>query len=618
MAFQLAGSLPKEERLAIEARLSEAKKQWDKASEIYGSLWTFYPDDIEHGLRLANAQIVGGRTREAIKTIEALRRLPPPEGKDPRIDLAEAMNAKRMSNFEIQIRAAKAAEAKGRYVNESLVVAQALALQGDALLLTGTLAPARDAFLEARDLFLKAGDSTQAALMLTRVGVTLHEESSLEEARQKFEEALEIVAPTGSIAGRALQIGNLGIIWRDQGDLRRAQEMLEQARDLYVEAGDRVLETRTLTLLGPVLLNRGEIAEGGKLIERALAMARQSGTRLDEARALDSLALVKQRQGEYAEARRLHEKAWAIARELKDLNRAATMKAGSAEALVYLGNLPLARQRFSEALAAKRQVGDRIGAAAILGSLARLSYRAGDLAAAKRYSEEHLSMARKVGARLLEAEALRDLGLWSFASDDLPAARQRLEEALERLAGLGADLDVTSCRLILASIALAEGKDTVPIERVARKVAAWYGARGIIGHQAKALLLAAQALLHQGRVAAAGEMATRARSLAVQNEDREIQILVTASAAIVDVSADRRKEALGQVQWAIDESKRSGLVTANLSARLSLGSVQLRMQDRAALQTLQAVHRESASRGLAYFARQARTALQVVEKAGVR
>lgn len=618
MAFQLASSLPKEERLAIEARLAEAQNQWDKASAIYGSLWTFYPDDIEHGLRLANAQSVGGRTREAIKTIEALRRLPPPEGKDPRIDLAEAMNAKRMSNFELQLRAAKAAEAKGRYVNESLVVAQALSLQGDALLLTGILVPARAAFLQARDLFLEAGDSTQAALMLTRVGVTLHEESSLEEAKQKFEEALDIVAPTGSIAGRALQIGNLGIVWRDQGDLRRAEEMLKQARDLYVEAGDRVLETRTLTLLGPVLLNRGEIAEGGKLIERALAMARQSGTRLDEARALDSLALVKRRQGEYSEARRLHEQAWAIARELKDSNRAATMEAGSAEALVYLGNLPLARQRFSEALAAKRKIGDSVGAAAILGSLARLSYRAGDLAAAKRYSQDHLSTARAVGARLLEAEALRDQGLWSFASDDLPGARKRLEESLERLTGLGADLDAASCRLVLAALFFAQQEDPAVVERIAREVAAWYGARGIIGFQARALLLAAQALLQQGRIAAAREMATRARALAAQNEDPEIQILVTASAATIELAANRRKEALGQLQWAVDESKRSGLVMANLSARLTLGSVQLQIQDREALQTLEAVQREAASRGLAFVARQARTALQVVEKAGMR
>jgi DNA-binding winged helix-turn-helix (wHTH) protein/tetratricopeptide (TPR) repeat protein len=616
MAFQLAGALPKEDRLAIEARRYEAKKQWDKASEIYNSLWTFYPDNFEHGLRLANAQIVGGRTREALQTIAELRGLPPPAGTDPRIDLAEAQNAKRMSDFAVQLRAAKAAETKGRYANESLIVAEALWLQGDSLLLTGDLAAARGVFLRARDLFLKAGDSTKAALMLTRVGVTLHEQSYLREAKEKFEEALAIVAPTGSITGRALQLGNLGIVWEDMGDLHRAQAMLEQARVLYVEAGDRVLETRTLTLLAPVLLARGEIAEGTRMVERALVMARQAGTRLDEARALDSLALAKQRQGEYGEARRLHEQAWAIARELRNVNYAASMQAGSAETLVYLGQLKLARQRFSEALAAKRKVGDKVGAARILGSLARLSFRSGDLATANRASQEQLSLARQAGARLVEAEALRDQGLWRMAEGNLPAARHLVEEALGRVTGLGADLDAVSCRLILASIGLDQGQDPATVERVARETAGWYGTRGIPGHQARALLLAAEALLQQGRIRLAGEVAAQARALAVQNEDREIQVLVTGAAATIETATGRWREALGQLQWSIDESQRTGLVWANLSVRLSLAAVQLQTQDHAAAQaTLRAVHREASNRGFLSLVRQAEAALRMAERA---
>ncbi|MFP5287054.1 MAG: tetratricopeptide repeat protein, partial [Thermoanaerobaculia bacterium] len=362
-AFHLAGSLPKEERLAIGARLHEARKEWDKASEIYVSLWTFYPDNIEYGLRLANAQIVGGRTREASKTIEELRRLPAPEGEDPRIDLVQAMNAKQMSDFRLQLAAARAAETKGRYVNENLVVAQALSLQGDALLLNGSLDEARGAFEKARALFEQEGDAAQSALMLARIGVTLHEQSHLPKAQEKFEAALTILDRTGSIAGRALLLGNLGLVWRDLGELHRAQAALEQARDLYVKAGDRVLETRTRTLLGPVLLARGQIAEGRKEIERALVMARQTGTRVDEARALNSLAIAQERQGEYSEALRLHEAAWEIARSLGDVNRAASMQAGSADALVYLGQFEQARQRLLEALATKRKVGDRIGTA---------------------------------------------------------------------------------------------------------------------------------------------------------------------------------------------------------------------------------------------------------------
>ena len=64
----------------------------------------------------------------------------------------------------------------------SQVVAQALVYKGDSLLLTGHGAEARASFQEARELFSKEDDRTQAALMLTRMGVTLHEQSQLEEA----------------------------------------------------------------------------------------------------------------------------------------------------------------------------------------------------------------------------------------------------------------------------------------------------------------------------------------------------------------------------------------------------------------------------------------------------
>jgi DNA-binding winged helix-turn-helix (wHTH) protein len=52
-ALELSRSLPREERLAIEARFHAAGKQWPQAVEVYRSLWTFFPDDIDHGLQLA-------------------------------------------------------------------------------------------------------------------------------------------------------------------------------------------------------------------------------------------------------------------------------------------------------------------------------------------------------------------------------------------------------------------------------------------------------------------------------------------------------------------------------------------------------------------------------------
>ena len=57
---------------------------------MYKTLIGFYPDNIEYALRLAAVQTTAGRQKDAIETIAAMRKLPPPANSDPRIDLAEA------------------------------------------------------------------------------------------------------------------------------------------------------------------------------------------------------------------------------------------------------------------------------------------------------------------------------------------------------------------------------------------------------------------------------------------------------------------------------------------------------------------------------------------------
>jgi len=50
-------------------------------------LRTLYQDDLDYGLRQANAQIRGGKPKDALATISALRAISGPAGEDPRIDL---------------------------------------------------------------------------------------------------------------------------------------------------------------------------------------------------------------------------------------------------------------------------------------------------------------------------------------------------------------------------------------------------------------------------------------------------------------------------------------------------------------------------------------------------
>ena len=86
----LSSGLSHEERLWIEGRDWELNRKWDKAVEIYRTLFEFFPDNIEYGLHLAAAQKQARTVDEALATLAALQKLPAPDRDDPRIALQQA------------------------------------------------------------------------------------------------------------------------------------------------------------------------------------------------------------------------------------------------------------------------------------------------------------------------------------------------------------------------------------------------------------------------------------------------------------------------------------------------------------------------------------------------
>ncbi|HYN22032.1 MAG TPA: winged helix-turn-helix domain-containing protein, partial [Thermoanaerobaculia bacterium] len=156
-AVELSASLPREERLGMQARLQAVRQEWDGASATYRTLWTFYPDDLEYGLQLANSLLRAGRFADSRETLAALHRLPAPRGDDARIDVLEARLGARTSDKAAQLRAARAAIGKGRRSGEVLLVAQALVYEGDALMAAGHTNRAVLDFREAKRLAEREG-----------------------------------------------------------------------------------------------------------------------------------------------------------------------------------------------------------------------------------------------------------------------------------------------------------------------------------------------------------------------------------------------------------------------------------------------------------------------------
>jgi DNA-binding winged helix-turn-helix (wHTH) protein/tetratricopeptide (TPR) repeat protein/TolB-like protein len=497
-AVALAGTLPREQRLGIQASFNELSRDWSGASETYRSLWTFYPDNLEYGLKLANSLLRGGRLTEALETIAAVRRLPPPNGEDPRADVLEARIVRRLGDPAAELRAAEAAVAKGRHSGETLITIQGLIFQGDALLTMGAVDQAIAIFRQARVLAERAESPMVLGMAYANLGAALQSRGDLAEAEEASREALAIAQRIGTAVGISSQLEILGDLQRSRGDLDEALDLLGQALALYNSLGDPTMQGRVLSVTGFTRWTRGDLAGARADLERALALSRETGDRASEASILTYLGLVLERQGDLNEALRQHELAFGRFRQLGSPRQASEALARSAGVLVRLGNpgnLETARKRFEQTLQTNRRLGNRLGIAEILEGLADLQYRKGDFASSRRLAARAAQIAGESGARLSLAEALRLAGRLDQAEGHLAEARLTLERALASLGSgpasgpekslVGADI-----RLELARLTLAEGRFD-EAARQAGSVAAWYRERGIAGGEADAMSLLA-------------------------------------------------------------------------------------------------------------------------------
>ena len=97
-ALDLSRNLSLEDRLFIEGRYYESMRAWDKAVDLFRTLYNYYPDNVEYGLRLAAAQTQSGDGRGALVLLQRLRELPS-AALDPRLDLSEAETAFTISDL---------------------------------------------------------------------------------------------------------------------------------------------------------------------------------------------------------------------------------------------------------------------------------------------------------------------------------------------------------------------------------------------------------------------------------------------------------------------------------------------------------------------------------------
>jgi serine/threonine protein kinase/tetratricopeptide (TPR) repeat protein len=417
-ALDLASELPREEYLSIRGLYQEVSGDWEAAVKTHEVLWGFYADDLDHGLRLAQAQTQAGQLEAAATTIEAIRALPSPTREDPRIDLVEAQAAASASDYPRWLEASQRAAEKGRSQQASILVAEARFQEGAAQVRLGRPEPARVALADASQLFAAAGDRGRSARSLVLIAILLKYEGKLDEARALYEEILQTFDEIGFRRRTAELLINLAIVDRQQGDLASAEERLTESAVIARQIADRSTESAALENLSTVQLRLGHLEQAEASARQALAIAEEIGER--------SLS------------------AWAQF-DLGGIHAAA-------------GKLDAARAAFAASEAIAKEIAYPHLQAYALAGLGRVAGASGDLAAGVDFLESSRDIRTVLGERTTLAETDLERAVLLLARDEAAVAAELARSAADEFARGGSRADEVQAIAVLSRALLALGQ----------------------------------------------------------------------------------------------------------------------------------------------------------------
>ncbi|MBZ5558503.1 MAG: tetratricopeptide repeat protein [Acidobacteriia bacterium] len=602
-AFDLSTSASREDRYVVEARYHEAAQEWDQAAATYEKLFGFFPDSLDYGLRLASSQTAAGKGREALGTLDALRKLPAPANDDPRIDLAEANTAAALSDFKRERTAAANAAAKGTKTGARLIVGNARLAEGWALRNLGQLPDAAAALEDAKSIFVTASDRGGVARAVNYQGLLLKDQGYLDQAREMFQQALTIRRAIGDLAGVAATMNNIGTILWQRGQLAEARDMHAQALTTYRQIGNRTGIAQTQQNMGNVSVYQGDLPGARKMYEDALASYRDVGNKSGEADILNNLASLLLNSGDAAGARPLFADALKIQREIGRKTGIGGALTNLGFALLQEGDYAAAAKNFDEAVAVYRDLKDQEGVASALTNSGIGLQQQGRLAEAKKAFDDALAANASRG-RTLSAQSR--LGQVLMLQGDVPAARKTYEAALAGWQQLGDKFGAAQTQIALAQIAIEEGRPA-DAETAARTIADQFAAQKRADGEALALDAVARALLAEGKAVEAAKAVARAQSLpaaALATLPRDTRLVFDITGARTAAATGKSADGIRALNATLATATKGLMVWPQFEARLALGEIEMQSgQTAAGVARLQALERDATPKNFGLIAR---------------
>jgi len=533
-ALDDSGDLGREERLLVEGRLYEAGADWRKAIEAYNALFTFFPDNVDYGLRLANAQKHGDDAAAALETLTRLRELTPGSGPEAAIDLAEAQTQIARTDFAAARAAAERAIEHGDALGMRLLVASAKIEQGYALLFLNEPAQARAILTEARDLLAAAGNQDGAVRAATMIGILETRVGERSAARARFEEVLAMARSIGNEGDVAFALSNLANLDQEEGKLGDAWSLYQQCLETNRRRGSLAGEASALGNLASVAQYRGDLAESQRLHEQSLELYRKLGMKLNVSIELNNIGNLLLDLGDLAGARSHLEEALALKREIGSKRSIAYALNNLGDVLRLQDDLAGSRARLEEALALRQEVGELPNVLDSRLSLARLDFDEGKV-------EEAAEAARDLAARYheeqespSETDALVLLARASLALGRVADGREAIDQAMALAAHVDYSTTELAVAIAAAQVTAAEGRAdaALPSLRATQAEAQRNGYPGIVlDARLAAAAIAARATPGAAAVSEARTLAEDARVSGFQLIARQALALVPAAPA---------------------------------------------------------------------------------------
>jgi serine/threonine protein kinase/TolB-like protein len=396
-ALDRAGNLSREKHLLVEARFYETSRDWAKAIEAYQTLFSFFPDNLEYGLQLANAETAAGRGKDALKSLTALDALRVQAKDDPRINIARSDAAASLGDSKLRRDTAELAAQQAAKQGARLLLARARDSECRALADLGENEKAKAACEEARQIYQAAGDRSGLAQTLHNMAEVPINQGDFAEAEKLYSQALVIDRAIGNQKGQAKELLNLGVISVKSGEFTTAQRFYDEAFQDDRVAGDKSGMAAVMGDTGILLRIQGKLQDALNHFQKALELSNDVGHRASSAQAMSAIGDVLLEEGDLPGAYKMYQQASAIDHEIGRKIIYATTITQIGQVLRQQGRAAEAAQAYHESLSMEEELGDKSDAAETRLALAELDCDSGKGAEAEQLSHAAVEAFRADG-----------------------------------------------------------------------------------------------------------------------------------------------------------------------------------------------------------------------------